>query len=142
MRTARRPGADVGLLTGAVALSVALAVAAFVDQTGARTLMDHAHDVYDSHGTSPGAGVVYGLVYAVAGLGVLLWLVALLGARSGRRWASWATVTATVVMAGLAVTLLAASEYGEQVYPAFWGLVALLSPLAGALAVVPLVRRR
>ena len=90
----------------------------------------------------PGAGVVYGLGYSVAAIGVLLWLATLGGARSGRLWASWAAVVATFVTAGLAVTLLAASEYGEQVYPPFWGIVALLSPLAGALAVGSLVRRR
>jgi hypothetical protein len=132
----------VALLLGALALSALLAIAALVDQTGSRTLMDHAHDVYASHGTSPSAGVVYGLVYSVAAVGVLLWWGTLVGARSGRRWAPWATVVATVVTAVLAVTLLAAGEYGEQVYPAFWGMVALLSPLAGALAAVPLVRRR
>lgn len=137
-----RNGAGAGLLLGALALSAALAGAAFVDQAGGRSLMDHAHDVYAGHGASPSAGVVYGLVYTVAALGVLLWLGTLAGARAGRRWAVWAAVVVTVVMAGLAVTLLAASEYGEQVYPPFWGILALLSPLVGALAVVPLAMRR
>ncbi len=131
----------VGLTFGALAAAAVLAVAALVDQAGPRTLMDHAHEVYAGHGTSPSAGLVYGLLYFVAALGVVLWLGAVAAARSGRRWAAWAAGVATVVMAGLAVTLLAASEYGEQVYPPFWGILALLSPLVGALAVVPLARR-
>lgn len=136
-----RSGAAVGSLLAALGLSVALAAAALVDQLGARTLMDHASDVYASHGKEPGAGLMYGLVYTVAVVGVLLWLGALAAARSGRRGASWAAVGATVVVAALAVTLLAASEYGEQVYPPFWGVVTLLSALAGAAGAVLLVRR-
>lgn len=141
----RRPvgagAAGAGFVLGALALSAALAVAALVDQTGPRTLMDHTQDVYAGHSAPPSAAVVYGLLYFVSALGVVLWLLTLVGARSGRRWAAWVAGVVTVVTAGLAVSLLVASEYGEAVFPPFWGLVALLSPLAGVGAVVPLRRR-
>ncbi|HEX5086932.1 MAG TPA: hypothetical protein VFV89_03930 [Nocardioides sp.] len=140
-RSSSRAGAAIGSLLGALGLSLALALAALVDQLGARTLMDHATDVYASHGKEPGAGLMYGLVYTVAVVGALLWLGVLAVAWSGRRAASWAAVGSTVVVGALAVTLLAASEYGEQVYPPFWGVVTMLSALAGAAGAVLLVRR-
>jgi hypothetical protein len=138
-RSSSRNGAAVGSLLAALGLSVALAVAALVDQLGARTLRDHTSDLYASHGKEPGAGLMYGLVYTVAVVGVLLWLGAL--AVAGRRARSWGAAGAAVVMAALAATMLAASEYGEQVYPPFWGVVTLMSALAGAVGAALLVRR-
>ena len=41
-----------------------------------------------------------------------------------------------------ALLLLASTEYGAQIFPPLWGILALLPPAAGALAVVLLRRRR
>ena len=59
----------------ATALSAALAVAAVVDQAGARRLQEHAEAAYAPHQVEPSAAVLYGSLYTVAGLGVVLWLL-------------------------------------------------------------------
>jgi hypothetical protein len=138
---AGRSPAAVRLVIGAVALSATLAVAALVDQMGAQTLIEHTTSIYASHTEEPGAGLVYGLLYGVAGLGVLLWTGVLQAARRFPRVGAAMSGVATVVMATLAVVLLASNEYGQRVYPPVWGLVALLAPLAGALATVRLLSR-
>ena len=126
----------------ALALAAAPAVAGSVDQLGARTLADHATDMYASHGTDVDPGLLYGLLYAVAGIGVALWLLVLRSARARSRWSAVLAAATTVVTGSLAAVLLLAREYGEQVFPPVWGLVALLAPAVGVLVVVRLARRQ
>jgi hypothetical protein len=138
------PGA-VGALIGAAALSAVPAAAAVLDQTGGRSLADHAEALYAPYGTEPDPALLYGLVYAVALVGLVLWLPVIRAVRSGRRSATaLATVVAvvTVVTAALAVLLLSATEYGGLIFPPVWGILALLPPAAGVIAVVLLLRRR
>jgi len=42
----------------------------------------------------------------------------------------------------LALLLLVSTEYGAQIFPPLWGILAVLPPAAGILAVVLLFRRR
>lgn len=128
-------------VAAAMALSVVLAAAAIVDQSGGRTLVDHAAAVYASSGKRPSAGLLYGLVYSVAVIDVLLWLLVLRAARSHRRSAPVLTVTGIVVSAGLAALLLASSEYGERIFPPLWGVLAILPAVAGVVAATCLLRR-
>lgn len=118
-----------------------LVVVAIVDQAGGHSLADHVTAVYAPYGKRPDPGLIYGLVYTVAGVGVLLWLPVLWAVRSHRRVASVLTVVVTVINGALAGLLLGVSEYGSQIFPPLWGVLALLPTVAGVLAVV-LLRRR
>ncbi|MEE6286307.1 hypothetical protein V2J52_01415 [Georgenia sp. MJ173] len=130
-----------GAVVSAIALTVVLLGAAIIDHAGARSLLDHAAAAYASYGTSPDPALLYGIVYTVSVVGLLLWLPVLRAARRGRRWAPIAAGTATVVTGMLALTLLFITEYGAPIFPPLWGALALLPALAGAVAVVLLVRR-
>jgi hypothetical protein len=128
-------------IVAAVALSVVLVVAAVVDQVGGRTLVEHATAMYASHGKQPSSGLLYGLLYTVAVLGALLWLVVLRPARNRRRSAPVLAVVMTVLTAALALLLLVSAEYGATIYPPLWGILALLPAVAGVVASASLFRR-
>lgn len=123
------------LLSAALLGSFALAAAALVDQLGTQALLDHAREAYAPHGVEVSAGVIYGLLYTVAALQALLWLLVLGSARAGGRRAAVYAVGVVVLGAAAAVTLFALREYGEQVYPPRWGLLALLPSVIGVAAV-------
>ena len=136
---ARIPVASIAI---AIAGAVALAVAGLIDQLDGRSLVEHATDLYAPHGKNVDAGLMYGLVYSVAAIDVLVWLPVLRSARRGSRWAALLAGVVSAVAAALALVLLGSREYGEQVFPTFWGVLALLSPAAGVAVVVQLLRRR
>ncbi|MFB9836431.1 hypothetical protein [Actinoallomurus acaciae] len=125
----------------AIALSLVLAVAAIIDQTGGHSLTDHTDAVYRSSGKQPSAALLYGLVYTVAVIDAVLWLLVLGVARSHRLPASALAVTVIVITAGLALLLLASSEYDARIFPPLWGTLAILPAVAGILATVFLLRR-
>jgi len=126
----------------AVALSAVLVVAAVIDQVGGRSLADHATAVYTPYGKRADPNLLYGLVYTVAAAGAVLWLLVLRGVQSRGRSAPILTVVVTTLTAVLALFLLGTTEYGAQVFPPVWGILALLPAAAGVLAVVLLHRRR
>jgi|tagenome__1003787_1003787.scaffolds.fasta_scaffold20750135_1 hypothetical protein len=134
--------AATGALTVAVALSAALPVAAVIDQTGQHRLTDHGEAMYAAYGKEPDPALLYGLLYTVAVVGAALWLLVLRAVRSRRRSAPVLAGVSIVTTAGLAVLLLASTEYGEQIFPPVWGTLAGLPPAAGVLATVLLLRRR
>ena len=125
----------------AIVLSAVLVVVAIIDQTGGRSLADHVTTMYAPYGKRPDPSLLYGLVYAVAAIGALLWLLALRVVQSRGRSAPILTVVVTTVTAALALLLLVSSEYGAQIFPPLWGILAVLPPAAGILAAV-LLRRR
>ena len=126
----------------AVALSAVLVVVAIIDQTGGRSLADHVTTMYAPYGKRPDPNLLYGLVYTVAAVGALLWLPVIRAVRS-RRWsAPVLAIAVTMITAALAVLLFAATEYGTQIFPPLWGILAVLPPAAGILAVVLLRRRQ
>lgn len=126
----------------AVALSAVLVVVAIIDQTGGRSLADHATAMYAPYGRQPDPNLLYGLLYTVAAVGALLWLLVIRSVRSRRRSAPVLAVVMTTITAGFALILLGTSEYGEQIYPPLWGILAILPAAAGAVAVALLRRRR
>ena len=125
----------------AIVLSAVLVVVAIIDQTGGRSLANHVTTMYAPHGKRPDPSLLYGLVYAVAAIGALLWLLVLRVVQSRGRSAPILTVVVTTVTAALALLLLVSSEYGAQIFPPLWGILAVLPPAAGILATV-LLRRR
>ena len=125
----------------AVALSAVLVAVAIIDQTGGRSLADHAAAMYAPYGKRPDPNLLYGLVYTVAAVGALLWLPVVRSVRSHRRSARVLAVVVSTITAALALLLLGTSEYGTQIFPPLWGILAILPAAAGALAVV-LLRRR
>ena len=125
----------------AVALSAVLVVVAIIDQTGGRSLADHAVTMYAPYGKRPDPNLLYGLVYTVAAVGALLWLPVVRSVRSHRRSARVLAIVMSTITAALALLLFVVSEYGTQIFPPLWGILAILPPAAGAFAVV-LLRRR
>jgi peptidoglycan/LPS O-acetylase OafA/YrhL len=125
----------------AVVLSAVLAVVAIIDQAGGRSLADHVTAMYAPYGKRPDPDLIYSLVYVVAAVGALLWLLVVRAVRSRRRSASVLAVVATVITAALALLLFGVSEYGTQIFPPLWGILAILPAVAGVFAVV-LLRRR
>ena len=121
--------------------SVVLVVAAIIDQAGSRSLADHVTAMYAPYGKRPDPNLLYGLVYTVAAVGALLWLPVIRAVRSRRRSAPVLAVVVTTITAALALLLLASTEYGAQIFPPLWGILAILPPAAGAFAVA-LLRRR
>jgi nucleoside-diphosphate-sugar epimerase len=97
--------------------------------------------VYAPYGKRPDPNLLYGLVYTVAAAGALLWLPVIRAVRSRRRSAPVLAIVVATITAALAVLLFAATEYGAQIFPPLWGILAVLPPAAGILAVV-LLRRR
>ncbi|MFI5697205.1 hypothetical protein ACIA58_35440 [Kribbella sp. NPDC051586] len=126
----------------AVGLSVLLAVIAIVDQAGSRSLLDHATSAYAPYGKHASAGALYGLLYGVAVLDVLLWLAVAGLARSHRLVAAVLGVVVVLLTASLGLTLLLVSEYGVHPYTTLWGVLALLPAAAGAVATALLFRRK
>jgi len=126
----------------AVALSAVLAVAAIIDQAGGRSLAEHATAIYTPYGKQADPNLLYGLVYAVAAIGALLWLLVLLVVQSGGRSAPILTVVVTTLTAALGLLLLGTTEYGARVFPPLWGILAMLPAAAGVVAAVLLRRHR
>ncbi|MEV0644158.1 hypothetical protein AB0I28_02730 [Phytomonospora sp. NPDC050363] len=135
----RRPA--VYATWAAVALSTALAIAAAIDQAGTEALAEHARAVYEPYGKDPNPGMLYGLLFTVAAVDLALWLAVLPAARS-RTWAPVLAITAFLITAGLALTLLVTAEYGETIFPPLWGALAALPAVAGVAAVALFLRRR
>jgi hypothetical protein len=120
----------------AIVLSAVLVVVAIIDQAGGRSLAEHAAAMYAPYGKRPDPSLLYGLVYTVAAIGVLLWLLVLRVVQSRGRSAPILTVAVTTVTAALALLLLVSREYGAAIFPPLWGVLAILPAAAGILAAV------
>ncbi|HEY7277054.1 MAG TPA: hypothetical protein VH594_13880 [Trebonia sp.] len=136
VRAARNWRAASRAVLLAIALSVVLVVVAIIDQAGGRSLADHAAAIYAPYGKRPDPSLLYGLVYTVAAIGAALWLLVLRVVQSRGRSAPILTVAVTTVTAALALLLLVSSEYGAQIFPPLWGVLAFLPAAAGILAAV------
>jgi hypothetical protein len=120
----------------AIVLSAVLVVVAIIDQTGGRSLAEHAAAIYAPYGKRPDPSLLYGLVYTVAAVGALLWLLVLRVVQSRGRSAPILAVVVTTVTAALALLLFVSREYGAQIFPPLWGVLAILPAAAGILAAV------
>jgi hypothetical protein len=124
----------------AAALSAVPAVAAAIDQQSARTLHSHAVNMYSAHDVPVDPGLLYLIVYAVAGSLVVLWLTAAVTAWVSRRVASGVGALLVLANGATALAMLFATEYGSVVFPMQWGVLIALPAIAGALAVTLLFR--
>ena len=115
----------------AVGLSLVLGVVAIVDQSGGRSLFDHAASVYAPYGKTITSGTVYGLVYGVAVFNAVIWLLVVAVARTPRPIAVGVAALAILLTLTAGLVLLLVTEYGVHPFPPLWGLVALLPVLAG-----------
>jgi len=88
-----------------------------------------------------GNGVAGFLAEYAYSFAITSWLV-FRAARAHRRSAPILAVTTVVVTAALAVLLLATTEYGAQIFPPVWGVLALLPAAAGIVTSALLLRRR
>lgn len=120
----------------AVGLSLVLAVVAIVDQSGGRSLFDHAAAAYAPYGKTISSGTVYGLVYGVAVFNALVWLLVVALARTPRPIAVSAAVLAILLTLTAGLVLLLVTEYGVHPFPPLWGVLALLPVLAGGFLLV------
>jgi len=84
--------------------------------TGSRSLADHVTVIYAPYGKRPDPNLLYGLVYTVAAVGALLWLLVIRAVRSRRRSAPVLAVVVTTITAALALLLLVSTDYGAQIF--------------------------
>jgi len=141
MKKDDRRRVDRGIVGLAAALSFVLAAVAVVDQSGGRSLEAYSVSMYESHGAHVESAVIYGVVYAVAGLLIVLWLLSLLASWASRRWSLGVVILVTVLNASIVLAMLFVTEYGERVLPARWGAMAALPAAAGIVAIALLARR-
>lgn len=123
-----------------VGASVVAFATIFIDQTGARSLYEFTDAAYASHGVTPDATLVYGILYGVFLTVTLIWVLMLVALKARGWWPSALSVAATLVTGTVAILLLTASEYGEQVFSPVWGVLALIPTVLGILATIGLVR--
>lgn len=131
-----------GALGVAAALAAVPAIAALIDQGTVRALRDHSLSMYGANGIEIDPGLLYAVVYSVAGVLFVLWLVAWLTAWIGRRAALSVAIIMVLLNATATLTMLFATEYGELVFPPIWGILVGLPVLPGVLAVVLGIRSR
>ena len=127
-------GATLALRVG-LALSLASAVGLFIDQTSVHSLAEHVSAQYSPYGAVPDPNVLFGYLYATAGLAIAAWLIALRGVRSRKSWVRLFASVTFLVGAMLTVFNLVIREYGTPIFPVLWSVLGLLPSLAGLVAV-------
>ncbi len=131
-RQSARPAAYTSVVLAAV-----LAIVALADQLGPGNLGEHADAIYASDGVDASPAVLYGLLYAVSAIAVILWLCVVRTTRARSRWMTpLMSGTTVAVNVSLALTLLFVSEYDARIYPSLWGLLALLPAVSGSFALI------
>lgn len=118
-----------------LALSLASAVGQFIDQTNAHRLAEQVKAQNLEYGAVLDANVLFGYLYATAGLAVAAWLIALFGVRSRKSWVRVFASLAFVVGAVLAIFNPVIIEHGALAFPVLWSVLGLLPALAGLVAV-------
>ena len=132
-----RNGAVTAMGIGLVLTVIAL-IALILDQMNGHTLAQHVEALYAPHNLDPDPNVLFGYLYVVGVIGILLWLAAIRGVLQHKRGAK---VIATIVfIVGISVGLFNAfvSEYGMQIFPTLWGALGLMPSVAGLVAVIGL----
>lgn len=128
------------LVWAAVGVSLAMLAIVVADQTGAQSLYKFTDAAYASHGVTPDLTLVYGILYGVAITITLIWVLMLVALKAGGWWPSALSAAATLITGTVAVALLTASEYGEQVFSPVWGAFGLIPTALGVAATIGLVR--
>ncbi|MYW63306.1 hypothetical protein GTY65_04315 [Streptomyces sp. SID8379] len=127
-------------------LTALTALAPLLDIATVDTLSAHVRDAYPGwgpHDVAADRNAIAGYLVGTGALGTLLWLLAVRGITTGRRWAR--TATTLGFTAGLSVALLNLGLRGEKydvVVPYAYGTATFLPCVAGAVVVVSVWRRR
>lgn len=140
VRTGRGHRLAAVLIGAAVATSAIGLATTVVDQTGSQGLYGFTDAAYAHHGVTPDPALVYGILYVVAITITLIWALMLVLLKARGRWPSALSAVATLVTCTVAILLLTASEYGEQVFSPVWGALALIPTILGIAATIQLVR--
>jgi hypothetical protein len=142
---AHRARSAIGAMYAGLGLTVAVTLAAYVDQATADALASHLRSGYPTYTEARiDSAVTTYLVYlsVVGGLGAVCWLVAIWAVRTGKPWARGTATTMFGLGAGTAVfDLLVRDTSGDTGLPPLLGWSGLIPCLAGAVAVVRLWRR-
>ena len=133
-------GATLAMRIG-LALSLASIVGLLTDQTTMHRLADHVAVQYEPYGAIPDPNVLFAYLYATAGVGVAVWLLAIRAAQRRRWWVPLLATATFIVGAVLAVFNLVVSEHGTQIFPILWSVLGLLPSVAGLAAVTLLWTR-
>ncbi|GAA4660826.1 hypothetical protein GCM10023197_12840 [Gordonia humi] len=128
------------MIWAAVFVSVIVAAATVIDQTGAQSLYGFTDAAYASHGATPDPGLVYGILYAVAFTVALIWALMLVVVKARGWWPPVLSAAATLVTGAVAILLSATTEYGERIFAPVCGLVMLVPTIFGIASTVQLVR--
>ena len=128
------------LTWGALAGAVLMLAVIVIDQTGTQGLYGFTEATYASSEVSPEPAVIYGVLYTMAITITLAWSLMLVALRARGWWPSILSAAAALVTGVLAVVLLTATEYDENVFAPAWGLIALIPTVLGIAATVQLAR--
>lgn len=126
----------IGLLLTVIAL-----IALIIDQVRGQTLARHVQTLYAPHDLNPDPNVLFGYLYVVGVIGILLWLATIWGIIQHKRGARVVATTVFVLGSSVALFNIFVSEYGMQIFPTLWGVLGLLPSVAGLLAVIILWRQ-
>lgn len=136
------PAAAFAFLGLGLVFSALTAVVAFVDQASLGVLEEHVRSGYPEYTAAELDGAVdayVGYLAIIAGIGAVAWIVTLVAARRGRRWARYFAVVAFLVGTSIAVfDLLITEPNGAAGFPALHGWLGLLPVLAGLFALIAL----
>lgn len=121
----------VGLLLTVIAL-----IALVIDQATGHTLAGHVEALYAPYDLDPDPNVLFGYLYVVGTIRILLWLATIWGVKQGKRGVKIGA--ALVFVAGISIALFNAfvSEYGVEIFPTLWSVLGLLPSVAGLMAVI------
>lgn len=126
----------IGLLLTVIAL-----IALIIDQVNGDTLARHVEALYAPHDLDPDPNVLFGYLYVVGVIGILLWLATIWGIIQRKRGARVVATIVFVLGTSVALFNVFVSEYGMQIFPTLWGVVGLLPSVAGLVAVIVLWRQ-
>ena len=129
----------IGLLLTVIAL-IAL-IALILDQMNGYTLARHVEALYAPHDLDPDPNVLFGYLYAVGAIGILLWLATIWGIIQRKRGARVVATIVFVLGTSVALFNVFVSEYGMQIFPTVWGILGLVPSVAALVAVIVLWRQ-
>ena len=126
----------IGLL-----ITVIVSIALIIDQLNGQTLVRHVQVLYAPHDLNPDPNILFGYLYVVGVIGILLWLATIWGIIQRKRGARVVATIVFVLGSSVALFNVFVSEYGMQIFPTLWGVLGLLPSVAGLVAVIVLWRQ-
>jgi hypothetical protein len=145
MTRTRHEQSAIGAMYAGLGLTVVAMIAPYVDRANGNMLAGHIRAGYPTYtqGRIDTAVMTYLIYLSVVGaLGIVCWLGAIWGVRTGKRWARGVATLVLALGAGVALfNLLVKDTSGDTGLPPLLGWVGMLPCLAGLLAVTLLWKR-